>query len=672
VAARDTGTIEQMRAEARAHHGAGRLEEAERLYQRILRIAPGDLDARHMIGVLLLQQDRAAEAADILSPLLREAPGHADIRTHHGLALQVLGRADEALTDFDRALMIKPDNALTLLFRGNLLLDAGRAEDALVSYDRLLQIAPGYDEAWFRRGAALWLMERFEDALASYRKALAINPGRFAAAFNSGTTLLKLERYDEAQAAFEQASALAPGHRYLLGAMAGAVSGACDFARWEGVRPQLIEAVRNHTSVIAPLTFLPFCDDGALRRACSETFAADQASASTAPLWSGERYAHDRIRIAYLSSDFYQHATAELIAGLIEAHDRGTFDVTAVSFSRDDGSPLRQRVIKAFDHFEDVRAVSDAGVAQWLRAQEIDIAVDLKVHTEGARAGILAHRPCPVQVNYLGYPGTIGAPWLDYILGDAVVLPFSDQDFYSEKIVHLPHCYQANDARRAIAESAPSRAEAGLPELSSGSVDNGFVFCCFNAAWKITPRVFDVWMRLLKAVPGSVLWLLEDNPSMTAHLRAEASARGVDAARLVFAPRAEPASHLARHRLADLYLDTLPYGAHTTASDALWAGLPLLTCLGRQFDGRVAASLLRTIGLPELVTASLDDYEALALVLARDPKRLAGLRARLAANRFSSPLYDVARFTTSIEAAWQRMMEISHSGRPPESFTVPA
>jgi predicted O-linked N-acetylglucosamine transferase (SPINDLY family) len=663
VAARDIGTIEKMRAEARAHHGAGRLKEAERLYRRILDAAVGDLDARHMIGVLLLQQDRAAEAADILSPLLGEAPGHADIRTHHGLALQALGRADEALADFDRALMIKPDNALALLFRGNLLVDTGRAEDALVSYDRLLQIAPGYDEAWFRRGAALWLMERFEDALASYREALAINPGRFAAAFNSGTTLLKLERYDEAQAAFEQASALAPGHRYLLGAMAGAVSGACDFARWEGLRPQLIEAVRNHTSVIAPLTFMPFCDDGALRRTCSEAFVADQAPASTAPLWSGERYGHDRIRIAYLSSDFYQHATAELIAGLIETHDRGTFDVTAVSFSRDDATPLRRRVIKAFDHFEDVRAMSDAEVARWLRAWEIDIAVDLKVHTEGARAGILAHRPCPVQVNYLGYPGTIGTPWLDYIVGDAVVLPFNEQDFYSEKIVHLPHCYQANDARRAIAESAPSRAEAGLPERS-------FVFCCFNAAWKITPRVFDVWMRLLKAVPGSVLWLLEDNLSMPAHLRAEASARGVDAARLVFAPRGEPAAHLARHRLADLFLDTLPYGAHTTASDALWAGLAVLTCLGRQFDGRVAASLLETIGMPELVTASLDDYEALALALARDPERLAGLRARLAANRLSSPLYDVARFTRSLEAAYRRMMEISHSGRSPESFAV--
>lgn len=660
-----TARAEEWRSQARAHHGAGRLDEAEKLYRRVLNVAPNDMEARHMIGVMRLQQDRAAEALQIIAPLLVEAPGHAEIRAHHGMALQLLGRGDEALADFDRALAIDPGNAMTLLGRGNLLLEAGRAEEAAASYDRLLAIAPGYDEAWFRRGSALWLLDRFEEALASYRKALAINPGRFGAAFNSGTVLLKLERYDDALAAFESAAALAPGHRYLPGAMAGAVSGACDFERWDGMRAHVIAAVRNRSGVVAPLTFMPYCDDGVLRRACAEAFVADRVALAGAPLWSGERYVHGRIRIAYLSSDFHQHATAELIAGLIEGHDRARFEITGISFSRDDGSPLRDRIIRAFDHFEDVCLVGDADVARWLRDHEIDIAVDLKAHTEGARAGILAHRPCPVQVNYLGFPGTIGAPWLDYIIGDAVVLPFSDQEFYSERIVHLPHCYQANDARRAIAETVPSRTEVGLPE-------RGFIFCCFNAAWKITPAIFDVWMRILKALPGSVLWLLEDNAAMPTHLRAAAAARGVDPARLVFAPRTAPAQHLARHRLADLFLDTLPYCAHTTASDALWAGLPLLTCLGRQFDGRVASSLLRTVGLPELIATSLDDYEALATDLARAPEKLASLRARLAVNRLASPLYDVTRFTRAIEAAYLRMIDISRQGGKPESFAVPA
>jgi predicted O-linked N-acetylglucosamine transferase (SPINDLY family) len=653
-----------MRAQARVHHGAGRLDEAEQFYRRILGAAPGDLEARNMIGVLRLQQGRAAEALGMLEPLLTEAPGHADIRTNHGLALELLGRADEALADFDLALELKPDNALTLLYRGNLLLEAGRHEDALASYDRLLAIAPGYDEAWFRRAGALWLMERFEDALAGYRNALAINPNRFGAAFNSGTTLLKLGRYDEALAAFERAAALAPGHPYMQGAMAGAVSGACDFGRWDETRDRVVDAVRNRTGVIAPLTFLPFCDDGVLRRVCSETFVSDRVPQSSTPLWTGESHVHDRIRIAYVSSDFHQHATAELIAGLIEHHDRNRFEVTAISFGPDDGSPLRARIARAFDHFVDVRRMGDVDVARLLRAREIDIAVDLKGHTEGSRPGILALRPCPVQVNWLGYPGTIGAPWLDYIIADAVVLPFSDQHHYSEKIVHLPNCYQANDSQRGIAGTVPRRAESGLP-------DKGFVFCCFNAAWKITPAVFDVWVRMLKALPDSVLWLLEDNAAMTANLRAAATARGLDAQRLVFAPRAAPALHLARHLLADLFLDTLPYGAHTTASDALWAGLPLLTCLGTQFDGRVAASLLRTIGLPELVTTSLEDYQALALALARDPERLAALRARLAANRLSSPLYDVEQFARAIESAYLRMIETSRERGKPQSFAVP-
>lgn len=646
------------------HHGAGRFDEAERSYRHLLDAAPGDLEARHMMGVLRLQQDRAGEALKLLEPLLSEAPGHADVRTHHGLALQLLGRGDEALADYDHALVLKPDNALTLLYRGNLLLEAGQAQDALASYDRLLALAPGYDEAWFRRASAFWLMDLYDDALASYRQALAINPNRFGAAFNSGTTLLKLERYDEAIAAFERAAALAPANRYVPGALAGAISGACDFGRWDEARARLVAAVKNGGSAIAPLTFLPFCDDGALRRRCSQAFAADQVAQSPAPLWTGQCHTHRRIRLAYLSSDFHQHATAELIAGLIECHDRNRFEVSAISWSRDDASPLRARIVKAFDQLVDVRSLSDADVARLLRDREIDIAVDLKGHTEGSRPGILAHRPCPVQVNYLGYPGTIGAPWLDYIIGDAVVLPFSDQALYSEKIVHLPHCYQVNDARRAIAESMPSRADCGLPEKS-------IVFCCFNAAWKITPAMFGLWMRLLKALPDSVLWLLEDNASMPAHLRAAAAECGVDARRLIFAPRAAPAVHLARHRLADLFMDTLPYGAHTTASDALWAGLPLLTCLGKPFDGRVAASLLHTLGLPELVTDSLNEYEAQALALARTPARLAQLRARLAANRLTSPLYDVERFRDGIEAAYLRMIAIARGGGQPQSFAVP-
>jgi protein O-GlcNAc transferase len=637
--------IEKLRATAGNLYAAGQWDEAEKLCRRILDLHRTDLAARTMIGEIRLSQGRAAEALAIFDPLVTEAPGNAGIRAQRGLALQDLGRRQEALADFDQALAIQPGNVISLLYRGNLFLEAGAFDAALAAYEQLLGSAPGYDEAWFRRGTALWLLERFEDALASYANALALNPARFGAAFNRGTVLLKLDRYDEALAAFEQARSIAPAHPYVLGGIASAVLGGADLARWEDCRAQMVTAVRDSSAVIAPLTFMPFSDDGALRRACSEAFVADRMPVPAAPLWNGERYGHDRIRVAYLSSDFHQHATAALIAGLIEQHDRRRFEITGICFSRDDGSAMRARLIRAFDHFEEVSTLDDAQVARLLREREIDIAVDLKGHTEGARPGILAHRPCPVQVSYLGYPGTIGAPWLDYILADAIALPLCDQPFYSEKIIHLPHCYQVNDSSRVIAEATPSRAEAGLPA-------SGFVFCCFNAAWKITPQIFAIWMRLLASVPGSVLWLLDDNDSARRHLGMAATAHGIDPARLVFAPRAEPAAHLARHRLADLFVDTLPYNAHTTASDSLWTGLPLLTALGNQFDGRVAASLLTTIGLPELVAPSLEAYEVLALALARDPVRLAQIKARLAQNRLSSPLFDTDGFRKAIESVY--------------------
>jgi protein O-GlcNAc transferase len=358
------------------------------------------------------------------------------------------------------------------------------------------------------------------------------------------------------------------------------------------------------------------------------------------------RYNHDRIRLAYLSADFHQHPTARLMAELFERHDRGRFEVTAIAFGPDDGGPLRARLKKAFDRFEDVRGKSDAEVARMLRALEIDIAVDLNGHTAEGRPGIFAWRPAPVQVNYLVYPGTTGADFMDVILADRIALPADQQPYMREKIVHLPDSYQANDTTRVV-PPPPSRAEAGLP-------DSGFVFCCFNNSWKITAPMFDIWMRLLSQTGGSVLWLL-DGPHAD-NLRKEAKARGVDPARLVFAPKLAAEQHLARHQLADLFLDTLPYNAHTTCSDALWAGLPVVTCYGKAFPGRVAASLLKAIDLPELVTATPQLYEALALELAQNPALLQATKEKLARNRTTTALFDSERFRKNIEAAYEAML----------------
>jgi predicted O-linked N-acetylglucosamine transferase (SPINDLY family) len=655
--------IEALRAEALRQERAGRLDDADRLYWQLFTRGGADAKTRHHFGMLRLKQGRAAEALEIVNGVLAASPASADLHSDRGLILHQLARYSEALEALDRALTLNANLATAYFYRGNILLELGALNDALASFDRALSLAPGDDEAWFRRGNVLWRLGRPDVAFASFEKALAINPRHFGALLNRGMIFLAARQYEEALGSYQAAEALVPGHPFVLDGLAGAVLGSCDFSRWPRCRSAVIEATRRRQAAIAPMTFLVYCDDAALRRDCAELATAQQVPQTPTALWQGAMSSGGPIRIAYLSADFRQHATAELAAGLFEQHDRGRFEVTAISFGEDDASPMRERLVKAFDHFEDVAGTDDLAVVRLLHERGIDIAIDLKGHTSGARPGILAHRPAPLQVNYLGYPGTSGAPWMDYIIADAIVLPFDRQPFYSEAIVHLPHAYQPNDRTRPIAGTVPSRVQLGLPE-------KGFVFCCFNAAWKITPEIFDIWMRLVNAVPRSVLWLFADNDGAIRNLKSAAKARGVAPQRLIFAPRNDSAQHLARHGGADLFLDTLPYGAHTTASDALWAGLPLVTCLGREFDGRVAASLLKAVGLPELIADNLEDYEKLALALARDPARLAALRKTLAGNRQAAPLFDTARYCRNLESAFVTMLERARSGQPPQSFAV--
>jgi predicted O-linked N-acetylglucosamine transferase (SPINDLY family) len=380
-------------------------------------------------------------------------------------------------------------------------------------------------------------------------------------------------------------------------------------------------------------------------------------------LWTGALWRHDKIRIAYLASGFHGHPTGYLSAELIENHDRSRFEVLAISTGPDDGSDIRTRLVRAFDQFHDVRDKNDREVAALIHDLQVDIVIDRSGYTANARSDILACRPAPIQASYIGFPGTLGAEFYDYVIADRIVLPFDQQAFYTEKIVHLPDSYLVTNSTLAIAESIPARREAGLPE-------RGSVFCCFNNDYKITPPIFDIWMRLLRRIDGSVLWLYRSNPAAEKNLRKEAAARGVDPARLVFADRLKLDQHLARHRLADLCLDTLPYNAHTTASDALWAGLPLVTCRGRAFAGRVAASLLHAIGVSELVTENLEDYEGLALRLATEPALLGKFRERLQQNRLAYPLFDNARYARHIEAAYTRMWETWQRGERPQSFAV--
>jgi len=526
---------------------------------------------------------------------------------------------------------------------------AGDFEGALAALDAALVLSPERADLWSNRGTVLAALSRLNESCESLDRALALKPNFVGALGNRANALLALGRFEQAARDYEILLAANPEMPYARGNFLHCRLQCCDWREFDVERERLIAKLRAEKRAASPLTWTVLLESPEDQLHAARVLAADKYPQAP-PLWRGERYDHDRIRLAYVSADFSAHATATLMAGVFENHDPKLFDTSAISFSADDRSPMRSRLEKSFARFIDVSERSDAETAALLRDMEIDIAVDLKGYTAHARPGIFARRPAPVQASYLGFPGTTGAEFINYIIADEIVIPESAARYYSENVVRLPDSYQANDTNRPIARATPSRGEAGLPK-------EGFVFCCFNNTYKILPTIFDIWMRLLLGVEGSLLWLLEDNLSAMRNLRREAEERGVAASRLVFAPRLPPDEHLARHALADLFLDTLPYNAHTTASDALWAGLPVVTCIGNTFAGRVAASLLKAACLPELITESLAAYEALALNLARDPGALSALKTKLAQNRDTCPLFDTARFTRNLEAAYIAMHE---------------
>ncbi len=630
----------QLYHQALAAQKDGNLAEAERLYRQIPNPPP---EVLVNLGNVLARQGRRGPALAHYDQALAARPDFFEALFNRGNLLLEMKRAEEALDSYEQALTARADVAGVWNNRGTALRALQRLEEALASYDRAAVLAPGHVNALTNRAIVLLDLKRPTEALAGADRVLALQPGFAEALYVRGNVLRDLGRLEDAQASYQQA--LAAAHPHALNGAAQAARGLCDWKQTEALWPRVKEAAGGGRSLIQPFVLLGYSDDAQLQRRCAENYVRATVPAR-GPLWDGKPYGHDRIRLAYLSADFHQHPTAQLMIELFERHDRVRFEVTAIAFGPDDNSPMRARLKQAFDRFEDVRGKSDAEVAALLRNREIDIAVDLNGHTADARPGIFAYRPCPVQVNYLVYPGTVGADFIDLVLADRIVLPADQQPFFNEKIVHLPDCYQANDATRSV-PPPPTRAEAGLP-------DSGFVFCCFNNSWKLTAPVFDIWMRLLTQVEGGVLWLL-DGPH-AANLRAEAAARGIDGARLIFAPKLPPDQHLARHPLADLFLDTLPYNAHTTCSDALWAGLPVITCYGKAFPGRVAASLLKAIGLPELVATSPEKYEALALELAQNPALLKATRDKLARGRTTTPLFDSTRFRKAIEAAYAAML----------------
>jgi predicted O-linked N-acetylglucosamine transferase (SPINDLY family) len=674
---------------------AGRLPEALVSYDKAIALKPGDAELHNHRGLVLEGMGRPTEAMASYDKAVALDHGHADAWNNRGNMLSAGGRFDDALASFDAAIAANPRFALAWNNRGNALLALGRGEEALAAYERALAARPDYADALYNRGQVLLDAMRLGEALESYDRAVALEPGYIAAHNGRAIALQRMGRLAEALAGYDAALALtgdpqirnnrasllllmkrfrdaaetfgrtlkaAPDDDQAFSGLAAASLYLCDWPLMAELAPQLKSRLEQGRACVDPLVLMGYHDDPGLQRLASENYLRDRVPRQPPSLAGRRMVPSSRIRIAYLSADFHTHPTASLMAGVFEHHDRSRFEIRAISFGPDDGSIMRGRMKSAFEHFHDARDVSDRDVARLLADNETDMAIDLNGHTRAGRPGILAFRPAPIQATYLGFPGTSGAPYMDYLIADRIVVPPEQQAFFSEKIAYLPHCYQANDSGKEIA-AAPKRGEASLP-------DAGFVFCCFNNSWKITEPVFEIWMRLLRSVDGSVLWLLADNEGATANLRRAAERHGVSAARLIFAPRVREADHLARHRLADLFLDTLPYNAHTTASDALWAGLPVLTCRGIAFPAKVAASLLETVGLGELVTQSLADYESAALKLARDEALLRSLREKLSGNRLISPLFDTERFARDIERVYSTMRKISERGEPPRSFAI--
>jgi predicted O-linked N-acetylglucosamine transferase (SPINDLY family) len=624
----------------------GRFERAVELYDVAVALAPDYFEAFNNRGNALRELGRPEEALVSFDTAVQLNQAYADAHMNRGIALAALKRHDDALVSYGIAIQLTPGSAPAYNNRGNSLQALNRPDDALADFDMAIRLNPAFADAFVNRGNTLKALNRLEDALASYDQALALQPGSAEGWNNRGVTLKFLKRPDEARQSFEKALAIKPGYAMALAETLYMKAHLCD---WTGIsQGETLSQLALAGQVVPPFYMLPIDDDPARQLIYARRWAKERYGAGRVAAFKS-RASGSRIKVGYFSADFHNHATMCLMIRLLELHDKGRFEIHAFSYGPDHDDPMRKRILAAVDGFHQVAKLSDAQIADLSRAQGIDIAIDLKGFTETSRSGIFSHRPAPVAVNYLGFPSTMGADFIDYIIADRVIVPEADQRFYAEKIAYLPNSYQVNDRDRAISDKTFTRTELGLPE-------DGFVFCSFNNNYKITPAEFYIWMRLLGRMPGSVLWLLQDNEWAAANLRREAAARGIDPARLIFAERAPNAEHLARQRCADLFLDTFKVNAHTTASDALWAGLPIVTKLGKSFVARVAGSLLHAAGLPELVTETDEAYEALALALATDPAKLAAIREKLSTNRLMTPLFDTERYTRDFEALLESMI----------------
>ncbi len=645
--------------QAQALLAQGQGDRALPLLQSVLAVFPNNHATHFLMGLALSATGQHAAAMTSFDRALSLKDAFPDAHFARGVALAHLGRMDDALASYDRAITLRPTYLEALYNRGMTLYGLGQYEQAAASYAQAIAAHPTFAEAYAERGLCLFALKRKGDALANYDQAIALKPNYAQPYFNRANLLLESQRYTEALSDYTQALACDPNLTSAKGMAALCKAYVCDWASFDADVTGLAADIKAARAAYMPFGLLSFPFTLEQQRRNAEAFSKQMLPAQT-PYATGAAKSHQgKIRIGYFSSDFFNHATMYLMAELFERHDKSKFEVFGFSYSQAANDDMRDRAARSFDQFHDVRDKTDADIVALARSLNLHIAVDLKGYTNHFRLGFFAQRIAPVQVHYLGYPGTLGTPCIDYLMADPTLIPPDHRTHYAEKIAYMPVTYQVNDRQRKIATHVPSRAAVGLPE-------NVVVFCSFNNNFKITPATFDVWMRILSRVDGAVLWLLRDNGVAENNLKLEANARNIDPSRLIFADRVKLPDHLARHALADLALDTFDYGGHTTTSDALWAGLPVITCLGRTFAGRVGGSLLRAANLPELVCDTVQAYEDLAVSLAQHPSRLRDMKRILTTHRDTCALFDVARFTKDLEALYAQMWARHMNGERPD------
>ena len=608
----------------------GNQELAHQLLIRACQDKQASANAFYYLGSSFLKKDQFQEAKECFAKALDKAGDFFEGLHDLATACASLGEKEDALLWYQKALTLKNDSYEVFYNLGKIFDSLKHHEKALDAYEHAINLKADFAEAWFNKGCVLNDLKRYKEAIEAFRKAINIQP----------KTIVDWD----------------------YGGMLFALTTTCSWADF-GKNEDVINGLLSHKKGFNPFFSLAFIDDPFFHKKEALSFVQDKFhqrdDLGKLPRLSKK----EKIQIGYFSADFHNHATAYLIAEMLELHDRERFEIHAFSFGPDARDEMRQRCVNAVDHFHDVTKLSDQAITKLARDLEIDIAVDLKGHTQDGRMGIFALRAAPIQISYLGYPGTSGADYMDYIVADPILIPEASHIFYTEKIIFLPNSYQANDSKRAISKKVFSKSELGLPE-------KGFIFCCFNASYKISPSMFDSWCRILKKVDGSVLWLFEANPTVKENLIKEASTRGIDSHRLVFSGHIENSEHLARQSLADLFLDTFPYNAHTTSSDALWSGLPVLTLVGQSFASRVSASLLTAIGLPELITQTQEEYESLAIELATHSEKLLSIKNQLKSNLLIKPLFDAQLFTRHIEAAYAEAYQRYQDDLSPDNIYV--